>query len=172
METGCENPSAPLQIFVDAPSSQDDEFATYGSSRVSRLMLWMLEKCSLQPEEVGLNFTIRCCTTSLKKKIEKEKSIEACAPYSDETVQNAKSLLGLGELSAKRLTGQSLDRVVYQEHKKILHCPVYIGYSPGYLLQKVGETVDVVRMIWWAAKTAGLNPKVNTELADFDFGQI
>lgn len=166
------NASAPLQVFVDYPTNQDDEFGYYGGSQVSRLTQWMLAKLSLSVEDVGINFTLRCCGASLKKKKEKLESITACSVYSDKIIASARALLGMGDLSCQRLIGKPLSSSVYQLHAKVLHCPVFISYSAGYVWQKPGELVDVERMLWGAAVAAGLEPIVDLEVADFDFQQI
>lgn len=167
------NLKAPLQIFVDSPTAQDDKFEGYGSSQVSRLLFWMLEKWTLSPSEVGINFTIRCCGTSLKKKVDKLDAVAACSVYSERYIEAAKALLGMGEASSFRLLGnRPLANTVYQEHRKVQDVPVFISYSPGFFLQKPAETIDGMRMLHQAAEAAGLTPVLNKELPLMDFGQI
>jgi uracil-DNA glycosylase len=166
------NLRAPLQVFIDGPTAQDDDFGGYGSSRVSRLLMWMLEKWTLYPEEVGINFTIRCCTSTVKKKVDQKDSIAACSIYSEKAIAAAKSLLGMGDLSSWRLLDSPISRTVYQEHKKARPVPVFMSYSPGYFLQKTAETIDGLRMLHRAAEAAGLKPIYNKDLPLFDFGQI
>lgn len=169
------NIHAPLQIFVDSPSPQDDVIGEYGSSMVSRLMIWMLEKWSLTPDDAGINFAIKCSAgKSLKKKIDKIESVETCARYTDKFIDQAKALIGFGELSSFRLLGvnRPLTRTVYQEHKRKDKCSIFISYSPGYLIQKPSETVDALRILHEAAVSAGLSPVLNRELPLFDFGVI
>lgn len=173
------NRLAPLQVFVDQPTAQDDDFGQYGTSRVSRLMMWMLEKWTLSPEEVGISFTVRCYG-DLSKKADKRDAIQACSIYNEQYIQCAKALIGLGELSSFRLLGnRPIKNTVYQQHKKattstgiMLDIPVFISYSAGYYLQNPSDVVAGLRMIHQAAKAAGLNPILNKELALFDFGKI
>lgn len=169
------NKAAPLQIFIDSPTSQDDDFGEWGSSMVSRLLIWMLEKWTLSSEEVGINFTIRCCGSTLKnKKVDKLDAIAACSVYSERYILCAKALLGMGELSSFRLAGASrpLKNTCYQEHKKVRDVPVFISYAPGYYLQNPGDVVSGLRMLYRAAVAAGLKPELNKELPLFDFGKI
>lgn len=166
------NKAAPLQIFIDSPTPQDDEFGEYGGSRVARLMFWMLEKWTISPDEAGINFTIRCCGDT-KKKADKRDSVQACSVYSERYIECAKALIGFGELSSLRLVGdRPLKNTVYQEHKKVRAVPVFISRSPGYFIQNPSETVSGLRMLYRAAVTAGLKPKLNLELPLFDFGKI
>lgn len=162
------NIKAPLQIFVDSPTAQDEKFGGYGSSMVSRLLFWMLEKWSLTPEEVGINFALRCCASSLKKKVDKLDALAACNVYSNKYVNSAKALLGMGEVSSMRLLGdRPLKNTVYQQHDNI-----FISYSPGFFLQKPAETIDGLRMLYKAAEAASLTPLLNKDLELFDFGVI
>lgn len=173
------NIHAPLQVFVDAPTDQDVKFGGYGTSRVSRLMFWMLEKWTLSPEEVGINFALRCAN-DISKKVDKRDALTACAEYSDRYIEAAVALIGFGELSSIRLLGdRPLASTVYQRHRKVRTINyitrdvfVAISYSPGYFLQKPSETTDGMRMLYWAAEAAGLKPMYNKDLPDFDFGII
>lgn len=167
------NQQAPLQVFIDSPSPQDDEFGEFGSSRVSRLLFWMFEKWTLAPEEVGVNFAVRCCGSDLKKIVDKKDALAACSIYSERYITCAKALLGFGELSSMRLlANRSLKNTVYQEHKREHPVSVFISYAPGYFLQKPSEVVAGLRMLYRAARAAGLKPELNTELELFDFGTI
>lgn len=165
------NKAAPLQVFVDQPTDQDDDFGQYGTSRVSRLMMWMLEKWTLYPEEVGINFTVRCAG-DLKKKADKIDAIKACSVHSEKYIECAKAILGLGELSCLRLLERPIANAVYQEDKRTLPVPVFISYSPGFFLQNPSDVVAGLRMVKYAADAAGLKPVFNKELALFDFGKI
>lgn len=167
------NKKAPLQIFIDGPTAQDDQFGGYGSSRVARLLFWMLEKWTLYPEEVGINFTLRCCTKTVKKKRDKFDAIEACMYHTLDVLDKAKAVLGMGELSSIRLLGnRPIGNTVYQRHNRAMSIPVFISYSPGYILGSPAEVVDGLRMLHDAAEAAGLQTELNTELELFDFGQI
>lgn len=167
------NKSAPLQVFVDQPTAQDDDFGQYGSSRVSRLTMWMFEKWTLSPEEVGINFTVKCAG-DLTKKADKLHAMEACSIYSQPFIEanTTKALLGFGELSCLRLLNRPIKNAVYQEDKRTLPISVFISYSPGYFLQNPSDVVAGLRMIHYAATAAGLKPELNKELELFDFGKI
>lgn len=181
---GYGNPKAPLKIFMDMPHMVDDRTHEVGESKPFKLLQWLLKRLSLKKESYYVDFIIKCCPPKAFqkwKKWEKQLSIEACTEHRIASLQGAKAIVAMGELSCLAFTFSDLKRKAEArwcpaepEVKKICRA-LYVCYSPGACIGEKGDAgvcVGISRILFRAATEAGLNPKVDLNVPVFDFEVI
>lgn len=163
---------APLKIFVDCPSKEDDQRHVWGKSRQAEFLKWLCKRISLKEEDYQVSFTLKCHIPKkvLTKKIDKLECIEACTPFRLASLQNAKAILTMGELSCLAFTGMELKKRVNCDWKSVeTPARIFTTYAVGYALEKPAETVGISRMLWYASANAGLRPAVDSSVPQFDY---
>ncbi len=88
---------------------------------------------------------------------------------------NLKAIVMLGNLGCELITGsKEIGRWAGSKWPplgfvmKQIVSEVWVGYSPGYVLEKPSEAGGVFRVLWRACEDAGLKPVV-TKITPFDF---
>lgn len=166
---------APLKIFLDCPPAQDDIRHKFGESNIAKFLHWMLKRNGLKEEDYQVAFTLKCTIPKkfLTKKAQKWESIEACTPFRIASLQNAKCVLAMGELSVMAFLDQPLKKVVHciWPSQEIKGLSIAASYAAGYPLAegKAAEAVQMARIMWLAAEKAGLKPFYNPDAGQFDF---
>jgi uracil-DNA glycosylase len=132
----------------------------------------------IDPAAVYLDYIVKCYGTLPTKKDARNILVNAC-DYKLAALQllpNLKAVVVLGRVGCEWVTGGSIlgdwagaDWPLARNHT--MHCiipKVWVGYSPGYALEKPSESGGIFRVLWKAAEEAGLNPTV-TKIPPFEF---
>lgn len=171
-------------VFTDYP----DYFADNGRKPymldTGKFLDWLLARMSVDPADVALDYTLRCYAqkTLPGRKADRAPIILACNRYRFATIAKCKpkAIVVLGDTSLEAFTGKSKcgefveQQVVAWEGVVREFVPkVWVGYNPQYsLFGDPGSTVSLARVLWMAAKQAGLNPKVNTNVEPFKWPTV
>lgn len=169
----------PLVIFTDYP----DYFAEHAKRpyalHTGKILKWMLESMSIDPEKVGFDYTLRCYAqkTEPSTKAERAVVILKCNKYRFASIakMRPKAIVVLGNTTLEAFTGKTKAgdydgcKVPVWEGVVRDYVPhVWVSYGLNYILFKgAGETQNVFRTIFMAAKEAGLNPKINPHVPPF-----
>lgn len=175
-QNGFGNPSGPLKIFLDSPN-KEDSMRHRLVSRQFQFLRYLLNRLSLETHTYYVDFAIKCFIPEgiATKKAERLEIIKACSPFRFANLQTTKSILTMGEVSALAFSGKKLSDVSHsdtqpREFKLMKHrIKLFCTYAPGAALQDPAEVVAISRMIYRAAKTAGLKPKVDLNVKPFDW---
>lgn len=171
---GHSNPTARLKIFLDSPSTEDDMRHKFGESRQSRFLLWLIKRNSLPLDKIEISFTLKCFVpkNTLKKKEDKLTLIDACEPLRIASLQKGDTVLTMGELSCLAFTGDSLDKRINTDAKCGHFYRVFVTYAPGFAIKSPSESVGISRMLWNASVHAGMKPKVDLKVQQYDYEVI
>lgn len=172
-----------LLVFTDAPDYFADNAGKPYALDTGKLLDWMFRRMSVDPEDVGYEYTLHCYP---KKDLPSTKSgrqvcIEECSQYRFATIAKIKprAIAVLGTVSLEAFTGKS--RVGDYEGRTLTcwepvvreHCDTcWVGYSIAYCLVSPSDTYRVFRVLYMAAKDAGLNPKLNPLVPPFTWRKL
>lgn len=168
-------PDTALRIFLDSPPKEDDMRHKFGASNISRFVRWMMLRNGLKEEDYQIAFTLKCAIPKnfLTKKENKQECVRACSKFRIASLQNAKVVLAMGELSVMAFLGKPLKKVVgcFWPSREISGLTIAASYAAGYPLAegKAGESVSMARIMWMAAEKAGLKPYFNPDAGLFDY---
>jgi len=180
---GAGGDSAKLFIFLDAPNIVEDKRHRGIVSDGVEWLKWALRRMSVSRQDVYVDYVLKCYpgrSKDFKKKALRAEMVEQCFHYRVATLQHVKpkAIVAMGRFACEALTGRS-DKVKESEgttwtpsepavREFVPH--VWVSYSPAYVLQDMGESVGVFRVLWHAAVDAGLKPKLDGGVAPFDYG--
>lgn len=169
-----------LAIFLDSPAMIDDKRGRSFVSDNAEFVKFCLKRMSIRLEDVYLDYIVKCYTPKLPgEKATRMECVRSCAQYRFESLKHLpklRSIVALGALGCETFTlakkigsKQGCEWVpaspIIRQH--VEH--VWIGFSPGLLKEKPSEAGSIYRVIYMAAKEAGLKPHVNLTLKPYDF---
>lgn len=170
-----------LVVFTDYP----DYFAN-GSGRgytldCRRILDWLFQRMSVDPGRVAYEYTLRCYAkdTLPSTKAERAVCIEECSEYRFNAINilRPRAIVVLGQTSLEAFTGKT--QIGQWTERKIRAWEpvvrewvdsVWVGYSLQYILRPDGgasDTPSVFRILFQAAKDAGLNPQIDPSVPPF-----
>jgi uracil-DNA glycosylase family 4 len=175
-----EGESCRLAIYLDHPNVVEDKRGRSWVGKNAEFVLWCLSRMGISLEYVHLDYVVKCYPPNKLpgKKPDRMACVSTCSQYRNETLPklpNLKAIVMLGNLGCELVTG-SKEIGLWQGSKwpplgfimKQIVKEVWIGYSPGYILEKPSEAGGLFRVLWRAAEDAGLRPVV-TKVKPFDF---
>lgn len=167
-----------LAILLDQPTMVEDKRKKSFVSESADFVKYCLRRMGIDPDTVYLDYIVKCYGKLPTKKDERNVLVNACE-YKLAALQTFKSLKAvvvLGKVGCEWVTGGSIlgdwagaDWPLARNHT--MHCiipKVWVGYSPGYAMEKPSESGGIFRVIWKAAEEAGLKPSV-TKIPAFPF---
>lgn len=173
-------PSCRLAIYLDHPNVVEDRQNKSWVGRNAEFVLWCLSRMGVELENVHLDYVVKCYPPNKLpgRKPERMSCVSMCSQYRNETLPelpNLKAIVMLGNLGCELITGSN-QIGAWQGSKwpplgfimKQIVPEVWIGYSPGFVLEKPSEAGGLFRVLWRAAEEAGLNPQV-TQVKPFNF---
>lgn len=175
------NEEARLAIFLDYPAVVEDKRNKAWVSVNAEFVKWSLRRMSVDTDLVYFDFILKCYPAMKLpgKKADRLALVAACSCYRYEslkTLQHCKTVVGLGSLAGEVLTGygkigevEGCSWVPIERPLRDLGINVWIGYSPGYALEKPSESQGIYRVLWKAAEEAGLNPVFDPSVKPFPF---
>lgn len=168
-----------LAIWLDSPNFMDDKRGHSFVSDNAEFVRYCLRRMSIDPAEVYMDYIVKCYAGKLPgKKNDRMECVRACSQYRFASLQqltNLRSMVVLGSLGCETIT---LDKQIGKRAgaewepasplmKRFVN-HVWVGYSPGLIKEKPSEAGSIYRVIFAAAKEAGLQPKVaNIKLYEF-----
>lgn len=171
---------ARLAIFLDSPAMIDDKRGRSFVSDNAEFVRYCLSRMSVPLAEVYLDYIVKCYPKKLPgDKAARMACVRACGQYRLAGLQNLpqlKTIVALGSLGCETFTlhkkmgdKQGAEWKPASPIVRGLVEHVWIGFSPGLLKEKPSEAGSIYRVIFMAAKEAGLKPKVNHKLKPYDF---
>jgi len=160
-----------LAIYLDSPNFLDDRTGRSFDSENADFVRYCLQRMSVSLADVYLDYVVKCYPGKLPgKKEDRMACVRACSQYRFASLQKLtklKSMVVLGSLGCEAITLEKqiskkagaewvpLSPVMRQHVKH-----VWVGFSPGLVKEKPSEAGGIYRVIFMAAKEAGLNPAV------------
>lgn len=169
-----------LAIFLDQPGFLEDRKGLSWVGDSAAFVMYCLRRMSVDPDLVYRDYIIKCYTAKLPgKKPERMGLVRACSQYRFASLQempHLKAVVVLGALGCETMThcktvgdkqGAEWEPISPLMRQHVPH--VWVGFSPGLLREKAGEAGSIYRVIFMAAKEAGLNPKPNLAIKPYEF---
>lgn len=154
---GWGNPDAKLVIVLDAP----------GNGLAEKLLIWILRRLNLTSDDVWIDYMFKCPLPPKPKKADLEKSYHICWNHIiRKELLAAKSVVVAGNWGCKFLVGREM---------KVMHgmkdedTEIWVTYSFKYMLMNPAECLSTWRVIYKAAKEAGLKPEMVIDVEPFQF---
>lgn len=169
-----------LAIFLDSPAMIEDKRGRSFVSDNAEFVKFCLQRMSVKLEDIYLDYIVKCYAKKLPgDKSARMECVRSCSQYRFAALQempHLKSIVALGALGCETFTliKKIGDRQgcewtpaspVIRQHVR----NVWIGFSPGLLREKPSEAGSIYRIIFMAAKEAGLKPKTNLTMKPYDF---
>lgn len=172
-----------LMIFTDYPDFFADRTGKPYTQDTGALIDWLLARMSVNPEDVALDYTLRCYAKEAKltTKAGRAEAIEECARYRFASITKCKprSIVALGQASMEAFTGKTkiadhegCEERAWESVVAEFSPSVWVSYSIAYLLISPSDTPRVFRTIFASAKQAGLHPKINPKVPPFRWRNI
>jgi hypothetical protein len=157
---GMGNPEAPLAIFLNKPDM-----------RAVAFLGWLLDKCSLSPEDVYIDFILKCAVKKAPKSATSQKKsrlvcAKICTSRYSRPGLKATSIVAAGEWAIEALIDKPMKTVAGIKDPTT---GVWAIYDPMYHIMNAGECVRSYRVLYSAAVEDGLQPEYNPEVPMFDF---
>lgn len=181
MDGPLQSSSAKLLVYLDYPTAEEDRKHKAGSSNNILFVRWLLEeRMQINPDDYQIQFTLKCHKPKnvLKKKPERLAAIQACQTYVLSELRNGsdhiRSIASMGSISCEAFFGgaqlKTKNGLKAQSHNKEIG-KVWVTSSPASCLPpgSPSETYRLYRVLFMAAKDAGLNPQHNPNFKPFDF---
>ncbi len=167
-----------IAIYMDFPNRDDDASGRL-ASRPSRLVLWMLRRMTVSLDNVVIAFTLKCHKPKkqLTHKADRLEAIEQCRGHQQDILDlpNLKAYVIMGGISCEAFfngeqlkTREGAHWRPYKPYSEQVD-KIFVAYSPGYAIESPSETPRIYRMIWSAAKYAGLHPIFNPNIKPFEY---
>lgn len=174
--------SARLGIFLDHPTLEEDKRHKTGFSDSMRALWWLLEKMSVDKEDVLIDYVLKCFRPDkvARQKAERLACIEGCATHRFALLQMnpVKSLVVMGRIACEAfLNGADLkskEGCYWQPAEAKVQAIInklWVTYSPAYIIQSPSESPRLYRVLFRAAEEANLNPKWNPKVKPLDLGK-
>ena len=179
---GLGNPdTAKLVVYLQAPSFTDDVRGKPLVSDGAELLKNLFGRMSINiATDVYFDYVLKCYAGKKMPgaKAERLACYEACSLYRFATLQDIPNLGGvvvMGKLAIEALLGVSEMKDYEGEcwtpreiGMRQFVSQVWVTYDPAYLIEKPAEIPNVYRILFTAAKQAGLEPKPNLNHPHFD----
>lgn len=174
----------PLVVFTDYPDYFADNAKRGYALDVGRMLDWLFARMSIElAEHVAYEYTLRCYAknTLPTTKADRAVCIEECSHYRYDSIAKLqpKAIAVLGQVSLEAFTGKTgiggyVERKVRAWEPVVSRFvrEVHVGYSINYILTSPADTVGVFRVLFEAAKDAGLNPKLNPNVPPFSWRNL
>lgn len=172
-----------LMVFTDFPDYFAERARRPYTLDVGTILRWMFQRMSIDPDEITYEYTLRCYAqkTLPTTKAGRSVCIQECNQYRFATIAKARprAIVTLGQTSLEAFTGRTRvkdcsglaipsNEGIVKRYVKHIWC----GYSVQYALSTPSESVDLFRVLWYAAHEAKLKPKLNPRIAPFKFPNI
>ena len=174
-----DEPHPRLMIFTDHPDYFADHTKRPYAYDTGKFLDWLFKRMSIDPEtDVGYDYTIRCYPAGglPKSKAGRAPYIEECSQHRFATIAKfkPKAIVAMGTATLEAFTGKAKMGDYHgttlipwegavREHTSIL----WACYSVGYALKSPSETPSIFRVLFRAAESAGLKPRLNPNVAPF-----
>jgi uracil-DNA glycosylase family 4 len=169
-----------LAIYLDHPNIVEDRRGRSFVGQSADFVRFCLERMSVPLDQVYLDYIVKCYPSKLPgPKADRMACVAACSCYRFASLQDMpklKALVALGSLGCETFTGsKSVGDRAGAEWKPLGHTMqslvphVWIGYSPGMLIEKPSEAGAIYRVIWRAAEEAGFSPQFNSKIKPYQF---
>lgn len=169
-----------LAIYLDFPGMIEDKRGRSFVSDGAEFVKFCLQRMSVSLADVYMDYVVKCYPKKLPGgKGDRMECVRACSQYRFAALKempHLKTIVALGSLGCETFTlvKKIGDRqgCEWKPSSPIMQHfveHVWIGYSPGLLKEKPAEAGSIYRVIFMAAKEAGLEPRVNKKLKPFDF---
>ena len=151
------NPDAPMVVYLDSP----------GTPLAEKLLIWLFEKCGLSGDDVLIDYLVRCPLPKgkIKKALIDEWANKCWTVHPRHDVSKKVGILA-GENIAHFFADAKLKDWNGKWHPA---SECWIVYSFNYLLMNPSECVRTWRVIYHAAKQAGLKPRMVMDIPMFKF---
>lgn len=171
--------NAALMLFVDYPDSISDKAGRPFKLATGELLDWMFQRMSIDPAKIRYEYTLRCYPKNKKLISTKDKRdicFRGCNQYRYKVLKKIKpkAVVVMGNISLEAFTGrvkisevQGLKIECNEPAVKEVIKEVWCAASPYQLLQVPSDTPNVYRVLFQAAKEAGLKPKINPEVKPY-----
>lgn len=173
-----------LLVFTDYP-----DYYANGSGRgytldARRILDWMFARMSIDPGDVAYEYTLRCyAKDSLPStKAERAVCIEECSQFRFASIAKLKprAIATLGQTSLEAFTGKSqigewVERRIRAWEPVVREWidGVWVSYSLNLILtNSPGDSPSVFRVLFQAAKEAGLRPVLNPSVPPFQWKML
>lgn len=172
-----------LMIWTDFPDYFAERARRPYTLDVGAILRWMFQRMSIDPDEITYEYTLRCYAqkTLPTTKANRSVCIQECNQYRFATIAKSRprAIATLGQVSLEAFTGRTrvkdcngLAIPVNEGIVKRYVQHVWCGYSVQYALSTPSESVDLFRVLWYAAHEAKLKPKLNPRIAHFQWPNI
>jgi len=174
-----DEPHPPLMIFTDHPDYFADHAKRPYAYDTGKFLDWLFKRMSIDPEtSVGYEYTIRCYPVGglPKSKAGRAPYIEECSQHRFATIAKFKprAVVAMGTATLEAFTGKAKvgdhhgTRVIpWEGAVREVTDVLWACYSVGYALKSPSETPSIFRVLYRAAESAGLKPKLNPNVAPF-----
>lgn len=180
MDGPLQSSSVKLLIYVDCPTEEEDKKHKAGSSENIKMIRWLLERMSVQPEDVSIQFTLKCFKpkNALTKKEERLSAIQACSIHRMEDIkrQSPIAIVSMGSIGCEAFFGgaqlktkEGTKSNPHDKEIKTIVNQVWQAYSPAYATQSPAESLRLYRVLFRAAEDAGLKPVHNPNVKPYEF---
>ena len=170
-----------VAIFLDYPAMIEDKRNHSWVGTNAEFVLWCLKRMGVGLHEIYLDYILKCYPAKgiPKKKDVRRELVDACRCYREASMAElleCKVVVGLGTLCGEVLTGYAkigeIEGSFWRPiepfmRSRFVH--VWIGYNPGYVMEKPGESGGVYRVLWKACEEAGLNPAFQKDVKPFNY---
>lgn len=174
-----ENPK--LLIYVDHPSMEEDKKRKAGSSDIIQMVLWLLDRMSVSPRDVSIQFSLKCYKSKqqLRKKDERLEAIQACSNHRLSETKffhtSLKSIVAMGPISCEAWFNgaQAKTKAGWKWQSpftKIVE-RIWVTNSPASAVPpaSASASVELYRVLFCAAEEANLNPHHNPNCKPYPF---
>lgn len=169
-----------LAIYLDSPTYMDDKRGRSFVSDNGEFVKYCLKRMTVDLDDVYLDYVVKCYPGKMPgKKDERMACVRACSQYRFKSLKrlpHLKAMVVLGSLGCEMIT---MDKTVghkagadweplsplMRQHVQT----VWVGYSPGMLVEQPSEAGSIYRVIFMAAEQAGLRPKADLSVKPYDF---
>lgn len=173
----------PLVVFTDYPDYFADGSCKPYALDAGKMLDWMFARMSVDPAKVAYEYTLRCyAKESLPTtKANRATCIEECSQFRFKTLARIRprAIAVLGQVSLEAFTGKTQigsyvgRRLRAWEPVVRDYCEsVWVGYSLNYILVSPSDSPGVFRVLFQAARDAGLNPVIDPTVPPFQWRNI
>lgn len=173
---------AALLILLSAPSVVDDRRHQSFVSDEADYLDNLMKRMSIDRSSYYLDYVLKCYPKTCKAfgtKAHRQQMIEACSIYRIATLQfvKPKAVVLMGSTACEAVMGsekvalfEGTDWIPREPKMREFVDKVWITYSAAYGLQDPTESVGIYRVLLNAAIDAGLSPRYDNKLIQYDYG--
>lgn len=158
-EPGWGNPDAKLVILLEESAQFTAE----------KCLMWLLTMASLGENDVWVDYAFKCELQSKLKKKEEKTCFQICwtSHPRPQVFDETRQVVIMGKLAAEFLVGAKINEM--EGKRRHEESGAWICHNMNYLLMNPAQSLDTWRVIFMAAKAAGLNPVLRTDVPIFKF---